>query len=350
MQPMINQCNSLALLRLSALGDVVMWVPVIRSLQKQYPDLKITWITSKQAYAILKDLSGVEFVVIDKPTCLADYWRFYKMMQSRYFDVLFCGQANLRCNFLYPLIKAKTKIGFDKQRGRDLHSLFINQEIPFKKEHLMESFFAFAKLIGVKSPSWVWDLVIEKSDYEFAQQQLPADIRYLALNPMASKVERNWPYERYVELANRLQQQQDVTIVLTGGPSAKEKELADKISCNLIKPAINLVGKTTPKQLAAILARATCLIAPDTGPAHIAVAMGTPVVGLYAVAPSQLSGPYFSQDLVIDKYETAVREILKKNPEDLKWVTRVHSEEAMKLISIDEVLTKVNKVLTNESH
>lgn len=347
---MIKNAKSLVLLRLSALGDVVMWVPVIRSLQAQCPGLEITWITSKAAYAILQGLSGVEFIVIDKPKSLKDYWTFYKLMRKRSFDVLFAGQASLRCNFLYPLIKAKIKIGFDKERARDLHHWFIKQAIPFKKEHLMESFFAFAKYLGVEKPIWRWDLAIEQTDLAFANAHLPQGKIYIALNAMASKTERNWPIERYTELLNCLQAERDVTIVLTGGPALAEKNLAEKINQSLKVPAINLVGKTTPKQLAAVLSHVKCLIAPDTGPVHIATAMKIPVVGLYAVAPSQLSGPYFSKDYVVDVYEAAVRKILKKDPATLPWVTRVHSNEAMKLISVESVLEKINKVFENESH
>lgn len=347
---MIKNAKSLVLLRLSALGDVVMWVPVIRSLQAQLPELKITWITSKPAYAILKGLSGVEFIVIDKPKSLKDYWNFYKLMRMRSFDVLFAGQASLRCNFLYPLIRAKLKIGFDRQRARDLHYFFIDKAIPFKKEHLMESFFAFAKLLGVEKPTWKWDLALDQADYAFAQQHLSEGRNYVALNAMASKAERNWPCERYAELLNQLQQEREVTLVLIGGSVASEKELAEKINQNLKIPAINLVGKTTPKQLAAVLSRVKCLIAPDTGPVHIATAMKIPVVGLYAVAPSQLSGPYFSKETVVDVYEAAVREILKKDPANLPWVTRVHSDDAMKLISVTMVLEKIDKVFANESH
>src|SRR6185295_6261666 len=96
----------------------------------------------------------------------------------------------------------------------------------------------------------------------------------------------------------------------------------------------NLVGKTTAKQLAAVLGRARALVAPDTGPVHIATAMGKPVIGLYAVAPSKLSGPYLSRDLVIDRFAEAVRTILQKDPAHVPWGTRVHRQKAMELIQV----------------
>src|SRR5436189_2681717 len=112
---------------------------------------------------------------------------------------------------------------------------------------------------------------------------------------------------------------------------------------------MNLVGKTTPKQLAAVLARARVLLAPDTGPVHIATAMDSPVIGLYAVAPSKLSGPYFSRDLVIDCFPEAVRTILAKDPARIPWGTRVHTQKAMELIQVNDVLEKL-AVAVRELH
>jgi heptosyltransferase I len=106
----------------------------------------------------------------------------------------------------------------------------------------------------------------------------------------------------------------------------------------------NLVGRTTPRQLAAVLARARCLLAPDTGAVHIAVAMNVPVVGLYAVAPAQLSGPYGRGDLVVDRYGDAVRTILRKDPQAVSWTTRVHEGEPMRLIEVADVLPKLAQV------
>jgi heptosyltransferase I len=106
----------------------------------------------------------------------------------------------------------------------------------------------------------------------------------------------------------------------------------------------NLIGATSAYILAAVLARADCLLAPDTGPVHLAGAVGTPVVGLYAVAPPQLSGPYLYPDLVVNRYPEAVRTILGQDPKLVKWTTRVHRGEPMRLIEIADVLSKLAQV------
>ena len=113
-------------------------------------------------------------------------------------------------------------------------------------------------------------------------------------------------------------------------------------------PIDNLVGKTKHKQIAALLGEVDCLIAPDTGPAHIAVAMHTPVIGLYAVARSGLSGPYQTPDYTVDKYPQALQQYLGKALKDAGWHERVHHENAMDLITVEDVMMQLGKVFNRE--
>lgn len=101
--------KSICIVRLSALGDVLMAVPLIRTLQANLPQAKLTWIISRPAFDLVEGMDGVEFILIDKPNSIVDYWRFKKQMKGRTFDVLLAPQASLRTNLLYPLIKAKRK-------------------------------------------------------------------------------------------------------------------------------------------------------------------------------------------------------------------------------------------------
>lgn len=340
---------NIALLRLSAMGDVVLCVPTVRTLQARYPDAKITWITSPAMYTILKDLSGVEFVVIEKPNNIKDYWALYKKLKPYRFDVLLCMQASFRANIVYPLIKAKRRIGFDKKVTRELHRFFIKESISGERGHLLDIFMRFAEMLDCHEKKYDWDLAISTADEAWADGHLSIGKRVLAINPAASKQERCWLTERYIKVIQEAKQRWDVNIVLTGGPSAFEKELGLSIEKNINFPITNLIGKTTPKQLAVLLKKVNVLLSPDTGPLHIAVAMGTPVVGLYAVAPSTLSGPYFSKALTIDKYSEAVQIFLKKSVDEVASYTRVHTQEAMGLIQVDEVLDKLEQVFSQES-
>lgn len=336
----------ICLVRLSALGDVVLMVPLVRTLQAQIPDLDLTWITSSSAYSILQGLTGVKFDVIEKPRSLGDYWAFYQRYRHQRFDVLLAAQASFRSNLLYPGIRASRKIGFDPSRSKDGHRFFIHECIETRQEHLLDSFLGFARALGITQPELSWHLDLSTDDLAYANTQIPSG-SWLAVNPSASKPERNWLPQRYAEVINYAQEKRGMSIVLTGGPSSAEREFALETlrGCHQPESILNLVGATTPKQLAAVLARVQVLLSPDTGPAHIATAVGTRVVGLYAVAPSTLSGPYLSKLWTVDCYPQAVEQILHLDPKTVPWGTRVHDPKAMELISVDEVIKQLEAAL-----
>ena len=336
----------ICLVRLSALGDVCLVVPLVRTLQHAFPGAQITWVTTAPMLQLLEGLDGVEFVLTEKASHPFAYLAFYRRMRRRTFDVLLGAQASFRAHFLYPLIRAERKIGFAKSEARDAHSLFVNEHVRGKHEHLLDSFLAFAEALGATKRIVDWRLPIAPADHAFAEKRLGSG-QWVALNPMASKPERNWLPERYAAVVDACIRRWDLNVVLTGGPSLKEREFGRNVLRRIPKPerVLDLLGQTTPRQLAAVLARTKVLVAPDTGPVHIATAMGTPVVGLYAVARPELTGPYHSQHLVVNRFQEAVRTVLGKEASEVSWKTRVKSPKAMELITVEDVLKKLEQVL-----
>ena len=341
----------ICLVRLSALGDVCLAVPLVRTLQHAFPDAQITWVTTAPMLQLLEGLDEVEFALAEKANHPLAYLAFYRRMRRRTFDVLLGAQASFRAHFLYPLVRAERKIGFAKSEARDAHHFFVNEHVRGRREHLLDSFLAFAEALGTTKRIVEWRLPIGAADHGFAEKRLGSG-RWVALNPMASKPERNWLPERYAAVVDACIRRWDTSVVLTGGPASKEREFGRNVLRRIAKPerVLDLVGQTTPKQLAAVLARAKVLVAPDTGPVHIATAMGTPVVGLYAVARPELTGPYNSQHLVVNRFPEAVRTILGKEPGEVSWKTRVKSLRAMELITVEDVLKKLEQVLGPPLH
>lgn len=341
--------QSILLVRLSALGDVTLMLPVVRTLQHFWPETKISWLIGRGAFCLLEGLTGVEFIVIDKPGSITDYKNLRQLFKKRQFDVLLATQASLRTNLIYLLINAKLKLGFDRQRARDGQWLVTQQRIPFKQQHLMDGFFSFIETLGLHEKLIRWDLPLGEVDHQWAEtiiREFAVAQPLIAINPGASKKERNWSAAHYASVIKQAQVRWQACFVLTGSDSKVEQQLAQDIMTSLADHKVmNLVGKTTPKQLAALLQRVRLLIAPDTGPVHIAVAMGTPVIGLYAVAPPELSGPYLFQHLVINYYPEASKTILGKDPATSKWGTRIHQGKPMALIQPDDVIEKLEKLL-----
>jgi heptosyltransferase I len=337
----------ICLVRLSALGDVCLTVPLVRTLQHAFPQAAITWITTAPMLGLLEGLDGVEFVVADKANHPLAYWNFYRRMKGRSFDVLLGAQASFRAHFLYPLISAPIKIGFNRKEARDSHGWFVNRHLSGTREHLLDSFLGFARALGAGRPVIEWRLPISDVDRRFADERLKNFGNWIAVNPMASKPERTWLPERYAAVINASVERWNAGVVLTGGASARQRNFGKDVLGRITKRdrIVNLIGQTNPKQLAAVLAKVKVLVAPDTGPVHIATAMGTPVVGLYAVASPELSGPYRSQNLVVNRFPDAVRTILGKDPNNVPWKTRVKSPRAMELITVKDVLSKLETVL-----
>src|SRR5690625_4835095 len=131
-------------------------------------------------------------------------------------------------------------------------------------------------------------------------------------------------------------------VIITGGGSELERWYGGEIIRLMRKTPINLIGETNLPQLLAVLDYADILIAPDSGPAHMATAVGTPVIGLYASSNPLRTGPYLSQQWVVNRYPDAVRAAFGKSIEALSWGKRVRDPAVMDRISIDDVMDRLH--------
>ncbi len=342
--------KEIALLRLSAMGDLVMMLPLIRAIQEQLPDARITWITGDTFFPLIEDISGVDFVVVKKPRTLAGFIAFGRTMAKRRFDVLLATQASFRANFLYPFIRASKKIGFDPSHARDWHRLFIDKSIHRdpKKRHIVDGFFAFLGPLGLSQEvEKRWDLPVDPLAKDWSEEMFPKGPPLLVVHPSASKPERNWSAQSYAEVINRAHQEWGVKAVITGGAACDEIELGNQIHDLTGEKATLLVGKTGLKQLCALLARADVVVAPDTGVIHIASALNTPVIGLYAVAPSELAGPYNHPHLVVDRYMKANGGFV--DPSSPSRIKRIRQGSPMSLITVEDVLEKLETLFLNHN-
>lgn len=339
--------RSICMVRLSALGDVLMAVPMVRTLQAHFPEAKLTWLISKPAYELVEGIQGIDWVLVPKPNTLKGYWALKKQMdqfKKRSFDVLLGLQASFRANVLYPFIQAPRKIGYDTHRAKDGHSWFVDEAIPAGNDHTLDGFLKFAKQLGASDPDLRWDLPITAADHAWANAQVSPTSPLIIVNPAASKPERSWQVERYVRVILEAKRRWQVQVALTGGPGKHDRQLADGILQQV--NCLDFVGKTRPKQLLALIQRAQAVLCPDTGPSHMGAAVGTPVVALHAVTSADVSGPYLYRDLAVDCYPQAVKTILKKTLDENKWGTHVHGEEAMKLVQVRPVLEKLETIFS----
>ncbi|KAF7774450.1 heptosyltransferase I [Pseudoalteromonas citrea] len=345
---MSAQYKSICILRLSAIGDVCHAVAAVQAIQAAHPHAKITWVLGKVEAMLLSGLAGVEFIIFDKKQGSAAYKQLKSAFKGRRFDVLLHMQVALRANLAARCIPAKVKIGFDKYRSKEFHSLFVNRKIETQQSpHVLEGFQNFARAIGVNcgSPSWV--MPYSEQDERSARDLLSECGKVFVIAAAASKAERNWLPERYAKLAEHAHAK-GFDVVLTGGPTDLERTLADDILRHTTFPVLNLVGKTNLKVLLCVLKQAKLVLAPDTGPAHMAVTVATPVIGLYAHSNPTRTGPYLYLDYVVEVYHKNLLKQKNKTAEQLPWGTRVKGAELMSQISIEEVTTMFDHVITTE--
>lgn len=344
--------NHICILRLSAIGDVCHAVAAVQAIQIAHPEASITWIIGKIEHKLLEGLPGVEFIIFDKSLGRQAYKQLKTDLNGKQFDVLLHMQVALRANIAAKIIPAKRKIGYDWHRAKELHTLFTNERIKTQTQaHVLESFFAFAEKIGVPESAkhtLSWNIPVSEADIQFAEKHIPDGKQVFIIAPSASKAERNWTVEGYANIADYAADQ-GFHILLCGGPSESEKQLGAAIQEQANTPIESLIGQTSLKQMLALLKRAKLVIAPDTGPAHMAVTQGTPVIGLYAHSNPKRTGPYLYQEYVAEVYHKHLLKQHKKTDSQLPWGTRVKGKNLMEDISIDSVIEKFDKICADFS-
>ncbi len=340
--------NRICVVRLSAIGDACQALAVVRAIQDTWPETHVTWIIGKTEATLLADIPGVEFIIFDKAKGLAAYRHVRRKLGGRRFDAALCMHASLRANFLYPLIRTRVRLGYDRARARDYQALFTNHRVPSTDGlHVQEVMLSFARYIGVPERPLRWDIPLSETQRELAASLVEKDRPLLLISPCSSQRARNyrnWSAENYAAAARHAQQKFGCKIVLTGGHSATEQEYASIIRKLAGNDVVNLMGDTSLKQLLALIDAADCVLCPDSGPAHMATTVGTPVIGLYATSNPARTGPYLSRDLVVNAYPDAVQQYLGKDVDAVRWGQRVRDPGAMGLIRLGQVKQKLDAV------
>ncbi|MGB0782199.1 MAG: glycosyltransferase family 9 protein [Marinomonas sp.] len=328
----------LAVVRLSALGDVCHAMAVVQSIMKRHPAMRVTWVTSPLEANLVRLLDGVEVVEYDKKTGFTGLLALRSQLKGRVFDVLLHMQWSIRASLVTRMIRAKRRVGFALSHSREKQHWFVNEFAPEPKgDHVLDSFLSIGSVLDVHEPSLPCELVLPKPD-------LGLPNRYVVINPSASKAERNWTVEGYQAVLDWFLNK-EICPVITGGPSRDEQHFAEVVIGDRGDEVINLVGKTPLNSMLSVLKGAELVVSPDTGPAHMATLVGTPVVGLYAHSNPQRTGPYRDLDKVVSVYGVLAEEEYQKPVSELPWSTRVHDPKAMQHIQIDSVLSKLDELI-----
>ena len=346
--------RSVCLLRLSAIGDTCHAAAALRALQEAWPQTRFTWIIGKlEAKLMSAIISDVEFITFDKNSMIGELRRLRSLLAARRFDLLLDLQLSLRASLVSILVHAPIKLGFDRGRARELQWLFTNAQIaPAASEHVLDSFLGFVRACGVEPGAASWNIALPASALAYADGVIPDVQPTLVISPCSSHTARNWSADRYAAVAEHASRVHGMRVVLAGGRSEAEQRMGAAIVAAVsaaatatTTPIVNQIGKDTLPELLGLLSKATVLITPDSGPAHMATMVGLPVIGLYAATRTARAGPYYSRQWCVDKYDEASRMIFGKPAAAIPWTKKIERRGVMDLIRANEVTDKLDTLM-----
>ncbi len=341
-------------MRLSAIGDTCHAAAALRALQAAWPRTRFTWIIGKlEAKLMSAIVPGVEFITFDKGRTMSELLRLRRLLAGRRFDLLLHLQLSVRASLVSTLVAAPVKLGFDRARARELQWLFTNARIaPATSEHVLDSFLGFVRACGIEPGDAAWNIAVPAAACEYAAGLIPDARPTLVISPCSSHPARNWSPEGYAAVAHHAISTHGMRVILAGGRSDQEQSMGARLVAaaraqGASQSLINQIGKDTLPELLGLLAKATVLLSPDSGPVHMATMVGLPVIGLYAATRTARAGPYYSRQWCVDKYDDAARMVFGKPADSIPWTEKIERPGVMDLIEVSDVTAKLDALLAS---
>ncbi|MDZ7780927.1 MAG: glycosyltransferase family 9 protein [Gemmatimonadota bacterium] len=330
--------REVCIVMLSAIGDAVHVLPVANALKRAWPETRITWVVQPVPHMLVAGHRAIDDFVVFRRRSGRTAWRSYRDLRravaGRSFDLLLGLQVYFKAGLITALTPARVKLGFDFKRARDAQWLFTNRRIPaHPPRHVQDQYFEFLHALGIDEHPLRWDIEFTPEERS-AQRAFLADLDRPACAVVVgtSKREKNWSPDGYARVLEVVEREHGLRPVLIGGPSPIERAIADEVIGKTQASVVDALGDDL-RRLTWILDGSQLLISPDTGPLHVARALGTPVVGLFGYTNPKRSGPYGAfQDLVVDGYAAYPGEDYPITP---------RYRDGMGRVTVDAVLEKV---------
>jgi len=302
---------NIAIIKLSSIGDVIHALPVATALRVAFPDARLTWVVEVRESALLRDHPHLDEIIpvdtrrwrrlIWSPRGAAearnDVARLHQRMRDVRFDVAIDLQGLIKSGLLTAFTGARLRIGFAATRcWEPLNALFTNHRVtpPRSARHVIEQYCSLLTPLGVANPRVSFTVPRSVSaeariDEFFAAEGVRSHDAIVALVPGARRENKRWPIFHFRALADRLRAEAGARVVVVWGPG--EEEAARRIASGLwSKPLV--APRTDLDELTALARSCSVLVGGDTGPLHLAAAVGTPAVGLYGPTPADRNRPY----------------------------------------------------------
>lgn len=280
------------IVKLGALGDVINTFPLVNSL-KTYLDCDIHWLVAPLSLPLVAAHQSVDKVIVfDKKQGLEGVLGVVRQLKKINYDIVLDLQRILKSGFFTWAAKGRRKIGFDLHRSKEMSGLFPFERIlpASPARHMLDQYMEFAAHLGIPKDPVRWDIPRRKPA-ESVDAVLPE--HYIVLNVGATKPANLWRPDYFADLSLKVEKQFSLPCVLTGGP--EDMKTGEYILEKGAATLVNLTGKTSLHDLVEVLARARAVVACDTGPMHLATALGRRVIALFGPSAPGRTGPYFGE-------------------------------------------------------
>ena len=306
------------MVKLSAIGDVVHTLPALNALRRHLPNAHITWLVEEAAAELVIGHPALDDVLVSRRKTwlkglktdkrrqhLNEMADFIGRLRRRRYDVVLDFQASLKGAVLIALARAKRKIGFGPGlEHQELSYCVLNERVPAvsMEIHALDRSLLLLQAMGITVSQVEYKLPITVFHHRNVERLksnlgISEKLPLVAINPMAQWDSKLWTVEGFARVADHIQSKRALSVVFTGGPG--DEAYIDDICARMSTQAANLAGKTDLLTLAALLKHARLVITTDTGPMHIAAAVGTPTVALFGPTAPWRTGPYGQGHLVI---------------------------------------------------
>ena len=298
----------IALIKPSALGDIVHSLPVLSALRRRFPQAHITWAINRSFEPLLAGHPDLDATLpVDRQAmkhgirgALTAVGRLAHRLRHGRFDLVIDMQGLLRSGLMTAVTGATRRVGLGTCREGSRH--FYTDIVPTPNgmaEHAVDRHWRVAEAFGVGDMPKSFTVPISPLAREWATQQLHDLPRpWLAFGIGATWTTKRWPPESFAVLAERVQARYGGSVLFVGGPS--ETPLVQQIINRVRGPVRDYTGKTSLPQLAGLLDRIDVMVSNDTGPLHLAAALGRPVVAPYLCTQKSRHGPYGSLDTAVE--------------------------------------------------
>ena len=345
----LSGLGSILIVKLSAIGDVVHTLPLLEVLRENFPWARIDWVVEEEASVLLVGHKAIDHLIVsrrktwqrgilkarNRKATLNEIIRFLRELRAIEYDMVIDLQGLFKSGLLTGLSRGKRKIGFTG--GREGSSFFLSEKpIPVDyDQHALERYLKAADVLECRKKVWKGEIPVSRTEKEAIDRViLETGLKnrpLTAINPMARWGTKLWEPEKFARLADRIEKELGSGVIFTGG--GQDRAAINGIMEMMKGSPINLAGRTSLKELACLYSGCRLLITTDTGPMHMAVAMGCPVVALFGPTAPWRTGPY-------GRGHRVIREDMECSPCFRKRCSHIR---CMKGITVEKVFETVKE-------